>query len=122
MIGDEDYTDLKQHRLPDGWAPEHRVVPDKVRRRRRRYFISVPMLWFERLEGASGQTHRVALSLLHQHFKSKGPVRVSNSLLKIDGVSRQSKWRALRELERRGLITIECRPRRSPTITLLDLD
>lgn len=121
MIGDDDYAALKQHRLPDGWVQDRRAEPSKARRRRR-YFVSVPMIWVDRLKGASGQTYRVALCLLHQNFKSKAPVRASNSLFEIDGVSRQSKWRSLRDLEHRGLVTIECRRRQSPLITLLDLD
>ena len=37
----------------------------------------------------------------------------------IDGVSRQAKWRALNDLERRGLISVERRRRRSPLIRVL---
>jgi len=94
------------------------VVPGKIRRRRS-HFISVPMVWFERLIGASGQTYRIALYLLYLDWRGRGkPIQLANSLLQIDGVSRQSKWRALTDLERRGLITLERRPRRSPMIKL----
>ena len=44
--------------------------------------------------------------------------QLANGMLKIDGVSRASKWRALAELERRGLISIERRSRKSPLITV----
>jgi len=37
-------------------------------------------------------------------------------MLKIDGISRQSKWRGLVELEKVGLVTIERRPNRSPIV------
>jgi hypothetical protein len=40
-------------------------------------------------------------------------------MLKIDGVSRQSKCRALRDLERRGLITVEWWPKKSPIVRLM---
>jgi hypothetical protein len=36
--------------------------------------------------------------------------------LRIDGISRYSKWKALGDLERRGLVTVERRPRRSPLV------
>jgi hypothetical protein len=117
------HANLKRCRLPDGMVVLERraVVPAKWRRRRH-HFISVPMVWFERLEGASGQTYRIALHLLYLDWRARGePIQLANGLLRIDGVSRYSKWRALDELERRGLIAIEPRPRRSPIVTLLKL-
>lgn len=117
---DDPYADLKRCRLPDDMVVLERraVVPGKIRRRRS-HFISVPMVWFERLIGASGQTYRIALYLLYLDWRGRGkPIQLANSLLQIDGVSRQSKWRALTDLKRRGLITLERRPRRSPMIKL----
>jgi hypothetical protein len=119
---DDPYAELKRCRLPDGMVVQERraVTPKKIQRRRR-HFISVPMAWFERLAGASGQTYRTALHLLYLHWRGRGEsIQLANGLLKIDGVSRYSKWRALDELERRGLITIKRRPRRSPIIGLID--
>jgi hypothetical protein len=37
-------------------------------------------------------------------------------MLEYDGISRQSKWRALRTLKRLGLIVVECRNNKSPVI------
>jgi hypothetical protein len=75
----------------------------------------------ERLDGASGQTYRLALCLLYRHWKDRGqPIKLANGMLQIDGIPRRTKWRALRDLERRELIAIECRDRRSPIIQLLD--
>jgi len=88
--------------------------------KRRQHFIRVPWSWLERLRGASGQTYRVALCLLYLHWKGQGaPIKLANGILRIDGVSRQSKWKALRDLERRGLIRVERQPRRSPVIRVL---
>jgi hypothetical protein len=100
---------------------ERRAVTPKKLQRRSRHFISVPMVWFERLAGASGHTYRIALCLLYLRWRARGePIQLANGLLQIDGVSRYSKWRALDELERRGLVAIERRPRRSPIVRLLD--
>jgi hypothetical protein len=97
-------------------ALKRATVPAKIKRRRGQ-FIKVPWPWFEMLAGATGQTYRVALYLLHLDWKSGGkPFKLANSMLAIDGVSRQSKWRALAALERRGLIKVERRARRSPII------
>src|SRR6476659_8146541 len=86
------------------------VVPRKVLKRRQQ-FIMVPWTWAEKLVGAHGQAYRVALILLYLHWKGvKGePVKLANGMLKIDGVSRRSKWRALRDLEARGLVRVEGR-------------
>src|SRR5215204_3763989 len=87
---------------------------------KRQPFIMMPWLWYERLDGATGRTHRVALMLLHLHWKSKGqPIKLTNVQLRMLGVSRQSKWRALHDLQGRGLITVEHRPNRSPLVRLL---
>jgi hypothetical protein len=124
MNQDKDpYADLKRCRLPDGMVVLERraVVPRKIQRRRR-HFIQVPMSWFERLAGASGQTYRIALFLLYLDWKARGePVQLANGLLQIDGVSRYSKWRALDDLARRGLIAVERRRRRSPIVRLVNL-
>ena len=122
MSPDDPYADVKRCRLPDGMIIlERRVATPQKLQRRRRHFISVPMAWFERLAGASGQTYRIALCLLYLDWRARGgPIQLANGLLQVDGVSRYSKWRALDELERRGLIVIERRPRRSPIIKLLN--
>lgn len=94
------------------------AVPAKVRKRREQ-FIIVPMVWFEKLAGATNQTHRVALYLLHLHWKNHSkPFKLPNGMLQIDGISRYSKWRALVELEQRGLISVERRPGKSPLVQL----
>jgi hypothetical protein len=98
----------------DVWA----VTPAKIKRRRE-HFAMLPMTWYERLKGADGQTYRVAWFLLYLHWKNNGgPIKLGNGMLAMDGVPPQSKRRALRDLERRGLITVEWRPRKSPIVRL----
>jgi hypothetical protein len=101
--------------LPQVWA----VVPRKIARRRER-FIAVPWSWLERLEGANGKTYHLALHLLYLHWKDRGQsIKLANGMLRLDGVSRKSKWRGLNDLEKRGLITVERRPRRTPIVRVL---
>jgi hypothetical protein len=50
------------------------------------------------------------------------PFGLPNGMEKYDGISRQTKLRALAELERPGLITLERRPKKSPIIHLLLTD
>ena len=87
--------------------------------RRRQHFVRVPWSWIERLSGAIGQTCLVVLHLLYLHWKGRGePIKLANGMLRIDGISRQSKWRALGDLERRGVIVVERRRCRSPIVRL----
>jgi hypothetical protein len=114
---EDDPFDLENLRLP----PEQIRVTRTPRKiaKRRRHFIRVPFSWVEHLAGASGQTWHLAMHLLYLHWKGKGaPIKLANGMLKIDGISRQSKWRALADLERRGLISIKRQPKKSPLIAI----
>jgi hypothetical protein len=98
---------------------ERRVTPRKLQKRSEQ-FIMMPFSWFDRLKGASGQTYRVALSLLYLAWKAEGgPVKLANGMLAIDGVSPASKWRALADLENLGLVAVERRPGKSPLVRLV---
>jgi hypothetical protein len=96
-------------------------VPHKIAKRRQ-HFIKVPFEWLGRLKGVSGQTWHLSMHLLYLHWKSTGkPIKLANGMLEHDGISRASKWRALAELEARGLILIERRARKSPLVRLVSL-
>jgi hypothetical protein len=116
-----DPFDLVNLRIPDEIQVLARV-PAKIQKRREK-FIRFPMTWYEALNGAPAATYRVAIYLVYLHWKEGGgPIKLPNGMLKIDGVTRFSKWRALRDLECRHLITVECRRRRSPIIRLVTPD
>jgi hypothetical protein len=115
MKPDDDPFDIEKLRLP----PDQVTLTPRKILKRRQHFIQVPFTWLERLKGASGQAYAMALHLLYLHWKAKGgPVKLANGMLKIDGISRASKWRTLVELERRGLISIERRPKKSPLVSI----
>jgi hypothetical protein len=117
-MNDDPYADLKQHRAtPEMLAGS---APKKLRKQRQ-HFIKVPWVWVERLAKVRyTATYRVALHVLYRHWKGGGrPFTLSNTAVAGEGVALGTKWRALRELEQLGLITIECRKRRSPLITVI---
>ena len=116
MKTDDAFDDIENLRLsPD----QLRTVTPKKILKRREHFIRVPFSWLERLNGASGKAHALALHLLYLHWKAKGAAfKLTNGMLEIDGIGRTSKWRALLELEGRGLISVERRSRKSPMITV----
>jgi hypothetical protein len=73
-------------------------------------YTKFPKMWQLCLadKRADGSTYRVALYLLDKAcFSEKVPL--GNRVLAKHGVSRASKWRALEELRRAGLITVEDR-------------
>jgi len=114
-----DDFDLENLRLPADIVRPRRVVEPHKLEKRRKHFVQLPWTWVEALSGASGQTWQLAAHLLYLNWKGKGaPIKLANGMLEIDGINRQAKWRALSGLERRGLVTVERRPARSPLVTL----
>jgi hypothetical protein len=117
MKAEDDPFDLENLRLP----PEQLFQPRTPHRiaKRREHFIKVPFEWLVRLEGASGKSYALALHLLYLHWRHRGkPFRLPNGMLRIDGISRPTKWRALGDLQCRGLISVGRRPNKSPLIAV----
>ena len=99
------------------------LVPVRASRRRGRklrYFVKVPWDWVEKLDGAAGQTYRLALNLLFLHWQGRGAaVTLSNRTVERDGIPGQSKRRAVCDLEGRGLVVVNWRSKRSPIVRVL---
>jgi len=114
----DDPYDLSKHRL-DPVAIKVPRVPEKIRKRQEQ-FIKVPMWWYEKLTNplpATRCTIALALHVLYLNWRSRGePFKLPNGTLQYDGISHDSKTRALKDLEQRGLITVEWRERKSPII------
>jgi hypothetical protein len=91
--------------------------------RRKETFVKVPLWWFEQATRATRSPQAfVAVWLLHRSWKAKSPTfPVSNSQLGDRGADRQIKRRALANLEKAGLITIERHNGRAPRVTLVVL-
>ena len=81
----------------------------------------MPREWELRLlEATRISTYRLALELLYLHWYGKGkPVTVSSKVARAVKISVRSKWEALAELERLGLIEVDRKPRKSPRVVLL---
>jgi hypothetical protein len=80
-------------------------------------FVKFPKMWQTCLAElhADGSTYRVALYLCDKASFSEH-VRLGNRALEKQGVSRASKWRALRLLRRAGLIVVEGHKGRVPRV------
>jgi hypothetical protein len=80
-------------------------------------FVKFPRMWQVCLkeQRANGATYRLALYLLDRaNFSETVPLR--NGTLKKHGISRRSKWRALEQLRRPGLIAVEDRRGKVPLV------
>jgi hypothetical protein len=85
-------------------------------RQKQKAFVQIPLWWAERADGNGGLPEiLVCVDLLHRAWRVKGKSFV---LPNIRGVKKKVKLRVLRELEKAGLIKVEWRPGKSPTITL----
>ena len=81
---------------------------------------SLPREWELRLLDAKRiSTYRLAIELLYLHWKGNGkPVTVSGQVAQAVKIAPRSKWEALAELERLGLIEVDRSPRKSPRAVL----
>ena len=119
------FADLNQLRLdPEIAAVVNRPGPKQARarsKRQREQFVMVPWSWIKRLKDARRPaSHMVGYLVLYEHWKTGGqPVPITTVALRPFGVSRWAKWRALKELERLGLIRVQRDTRRAPLVTVL---
>jgi hypothetical protein len=113
------FDNLETLRQPDGMVTEARVATRKERKRRET-LVQTPWKTVDKMRGVN-HTWWILMYLQHLHWRNKGnPIKLANGMLGLDGVPREAKRRAIRELERRGLITVERHPRKSPVIRLTD--
>jgi len=86
-------------------------------------FVKVPLWWIETAaKDARSPTTIVLIELLYAAWKAKSSTfPLPNSRLNTSGVSRKTKYRVLRDLERRPVLLVERRPRKTPIITLIGL-
>jgi hypothetical protein len=92
------------------------VVPAKLKKRREQFAL-VPMSLWETLNDASGQTLRLVVYLIHMYWKDEyKPVKLANGMMAINGICRESKRQVLRDLEARGIVTVDRRVKKSPIV------
>jgi hypothetical protein len=82
-------------------------------------FVRVPIWWMLlATEATHTKQAMVAIELLLQSWrKQRMTFPLPSGRLKRHGISRMTTWRALQQLKKRGLITIEMRGQKAPLIT-----
>jgi hypothetical protein len=96
-------------------APKKRKKPEE--------FAKVPLWWAKQMTAATKTKKAlVGIVLLHTAWKTRRPTfPLPNGRLAKLGVSRLTKYRALRDLERAGLIVVERARHKTPIVTLVVL-
>ena len=109
MAKDDDPFDLEKFRLSPEDVKSYASKAAPARRRSGREFTIVPRSWSDRLKGARHvNTYKLAVYLLYQYWRAGKPIALTNVALASTGVPNpRSKWRALCDLERLGLVEVE---------------
>jgi uncharacterized protein YijF (DUF1287 family) len=79
-----------------------------------------PRAWTLKMKDSNVGAFKLALLLLHLHWKARGkPFVVSNAAAAERGIGHWRKISAIAELEKLGLIRVKRRPKKSSLITLV---
>ena len=86
-------------------------------------FVKVPLWWIRQAAKATNTNKAlICVELLYAAWKAKrSTFPLPNGRLRELGISRETKRRALRDLERAGLIVVERPLRKTPVVTLVAL-
>jgi hypothetical protein len=120
-VSNENRLNLDDWGLPPEVVRERAVVPKRIKKRHRQ-FVQVPLTLIDKVtRNSRDKTFAVLCHLLHEVWKQGGgPIKVPNGFLNKLGVGRGAKSRALKKLELLGIISVERRDRKSPTVTIID--
>jgi hypothetical protein len=92
-----------------------------VKRKKIEPFVKVPLAWIARATKATNTARAlVCIELLYAAWKARRPTfPLPNGRLAKLGVTRETKRRALCDLERAGLIVVERPENKTPVVTLV---
>lgn len=99
------------------------MPPPRYRKAPKPAYVRVPLWWMEQAAQATRSPQAfVCVWLLHLSWKAGSlTFPLPNGRLAEHGVDRQAKRRALGNLEKAGLITVNRRDRKTPIVTLVCL-
>jgi DNA-binding transcriptional ArsR family regulator len=83
----------------------------------------IPLPWLTAASMLAGKAPlAVGLAVWFEAGRRKlSEVKLTTAILKRFGVNRKAKYRALKSLEKAGLVRVRREPRRNPVVTILDL-
>jgi hypothetical protein len=101
--------------------PAHELLPPPCRRRKREPFVVMPIWWAKATANATNSPAMMLLVELLRLRTGHSTFPVPNGRLRSLGVSRDTKRRVLRDLERARLIVVDRVARKTPIVTLIGL-
>jgi hypothetical protein len=118
-MSEDGELDIDKFRITDAAPPAAQPGPatrPRTRQPRGKEFTMLPKTWSRCLAHTKHiATYKVAVHLLHQHWKEKGAwLTLANTT--VEGVTRDGKRAALDEMEDMGLIEVERRSNKSPRV------
>jgi DNA-binding transcriptional ArsR family regulator len=119
-VTEEDRLNVDDLKLPPEMARERSVgIPKRIQKRQQQ-FVKLPLTLVDKVARHSrDKIFAVLCHLLHLEWKQGGgPIKLPNGLLDKLGVGRGAKYRALRKLERLGIVSVERQDRKSPIVTI----
>jgi hypothetical protein len=93
--------------------------------RQKRQFIKgpLPLDWFIKASLLPGKAAIIGLVLwFRSGLEQKRTITLSNATLARFGVDRHAKYRGLQALKKAGLVSIEPKQGKNPTVTILDVE
>jgi hypothetical protein len=85
------------------------------------FIRTTPLAWIQAASPIKGKALAVGVAIWYQAgLKKSQRVKLPSSLLRAFGINRHSGYRALRELERAGLLKVERRRGECPVVEIID--
>jgi DNA-binding MarR family transcriptional regulator len=104
--------------------PAFSKKPGVMYRRQTAAFLKgpIPLSWLQRAARLAGKALQVAIALRYRcGIERTLTVKLTSTLLREFGVERDAKARALRQLERVGLVAVSRNHGRNPVVTVLEV-
>jgi hypothetical protein len=118
--------DIEKFRLPDSYMESCPKPPKKSRKPRLNdNFLKgpIPIPWFIKASALPGKASQIGVVLWYlSGLRKNDTVILANGLLEKFHVGRKAKYRGLRALEGAGLIAVEEREDRNPSVTIITVE
>lgn len=114
---------IEKFRLPDNYiefCPKPPKKPKKPRLSGNFLKGPIPIAWLMKASALPGKASQIGVALWYlRGLRKNDTVILANDLLEQFHVSRKAKYRGLKALENVGLIAVEGRKDRNPSVTIL---
>jgi hypothetical protein len=128
MLMDNEFItfDIEKYRLPNNYIEFCPKPPKKQNKPRLSgNFLKgpIPIAWFMKASALPGKASQISIVLWYlRGLRKNDTVILANGLLEQFHIDRKAKYRGLKALEGAGLIAVEERRYRNPSVTILTVE